>query len=63
MIDLEGRIKRLISRLGGATTAGVHAHADDLLFQTVFEWNPLANRRKVHSIWMDFVNFAAALQT
>ena len=52
-----------INRLAGAATAGVHAHADDLLWQQVFEYNPLANRRKIHSIWLDFVNFAAALQT
>jgi hypothetical protein len=52
-----------ITRLAGAATAGIHVHADDLLMQQVFEFNPLAVRRKVHSIWMDFVNFAAALQT
>lgn len=49
--------------LAGVSLPGVHAHADDLLWQQVFEFNPLTNRRKVHSIWMDFVNFAAALQT
>ena len=43
--------------------SGVHSHADDLLWQTVFEWNPLANGRIVHSVWMDLRNFAAALQT
>ncbi len=49
--------------LSGVSLAGVHAHADDLLWQQVFEFNPLAVRRKVQSIWMDFANFAGALQT
>jgi hypothetical protein len=48
--------------LSGASISGTHAHADDLLWQTVFTMTP-TGRRKVHSIWLDFVNFAAALQT
>jgi hypothetical protein len=52
-----------ITRLAGAVTAGVHVHTDDAFWQAVFAFNPLTNRRKVHSIWMDFVNFAGALQT
>lgn len=52
-----------ITKLAGAVTAGVHAHVDNLLWQAVFAMNPLTNRRKIHSIWMDFVNFAGALQT
>lgn len=48
--------------LSGASISGTHAHADDLLWQTVLTMTP-TGRRKVHSIWLDFVNFAAALQT
>jgi hypothetical protein len=43
--------------------SGTHVHADDLLWQVVFQFNPVADALKVRSIWMDFVNFAAALQT
>jgi len=50
-------------KLAGGETVAVHAHADNANWQDVFEWTPLATRRKVHSIWLDFVNFAAALQT
>lgn len=48
--------------LAGESIPGVHAHADDLLWQIVFTMSP-PGRRKVHSIWLDFVNFVAALQT
>jgi len=51
-----------ISKLAGVSLPGTHAHADDLLWQTVLTLSP-TGRRKVHSIWLDFVNFAAALQT
>lgn len=48
--------------LQGVSVSGVHAHVDNLLWQTVLTLSP-AGRRKVHSIWLDFVNFAGALQT
>jgi len=62
-VKLHSKVDSILSKLRGAADAGVHAHADDFLWQTVFAFNPLTNRRKVHSIWMDFVNFAGALQT
>ena len=62
-IKLHAKADSILSKLRGDATPGVHLHTDDLLWQQVFEFNPLTNRRKVHSIWMDFVNFAGALQT
>lgn len=53
----------LVAKLGGATQVGVHGHLNNLNWQTVFQWTPLATRRKILSIWMDFSGFAAALQT
>jgi hypothetical protein len=50
---LKGIIPRT-TNLAGAEADGVHAHADNNNWQTVFEWNPLTTRRKLLSVWMDF---------
>ena len=47
-------VKTQTDKLAGATDSGVHAHANNIVRQIVFEWTPLAARRKVHSIWLDF---------
>lgn len=43
-------------KLAGGSQVGVHAHANNIVPQLVFEWTPFTERRKVHSIWLDFVN-------
>ncbi|MDP2323651.1 MAG: hypothetical protein Q8N51_06430 [Gammaproteobacteria bacterium] len=49
------------NKLAGAELDAVHAHADDLLWQPVFEMNPLTTRRKIRSIWLDFVNLTQSM--
>jgi hypothetical protein len=56
VLALIALIKAQTDKLAGVTGSGVHVHANNLLAQIVFEWTPLAARRKVHSIWLDFVN-------
>ncbi len=48
-------IEARTTNLSGEETVATHAHADNLNWQTVFTL-ATATRRKVHSIWLNFVN-------
>lgn len=55
MIDLIGRLNRILSRQAGGETPGTHAHADNLNWQVVATI-ATTTRIKIHAIWLDFVN-------
>ena len=42
-------------RLQVVGTIGTHAHANNIIWQTVFTYLTTTNRR-IHSIWLNFVN-------
>jgi len=43
-------------KLAGGETVGTHSHQNNVNWQTVVTIDPSGLRRKVHSIWLNFVN-------
>lgn len=49
-------IKAQTDKLAGDETTGTHAHANNVNWQTVFTIDPSGLRRKINSIYLNFVN-------
>ena len=48
--------RNISTRLAGGETVATHNHANNVAWQTVVTINPAGLRRKIHSIWLNFVN-------